>query len=62
MTTITTTSPVFCMCDLPHDECTYAGEVSGVLPSEMVNHACAICCMMNAHMLVSFLVFSRVIW
>ena len=54
--------PVFCTCDLLHDECTYADEVSGVLLSEMMNHAFVICCMMNAHMLVSFLVFSRVIW
>ena len=28
-----------CMCDLLHDECTYAGEFSGVLPCEMDDHA-----------------------
>ena len=33
------TSPVFCMCDLLHDECSCAGEVSGVFPSYMVKHA-----------------------
>ena len=33
------TSPVFCMCDLLHDECSCAGKVSGVFPSYMVKHA-----------------------
>lgn len=47
------TYPVFCMCDLLHDECTYAGDVSGVLPSELMNHAFVICCMMNEHMLTT---------
>ena len=28
-----------CICDLLHDECTYAGDFSRVLPSEMLNDA-----------------------